>query len=241
MALCRRWTLWFGFISFKENVFGKCLPHQHFRRHAGAGKQMGIIKEYGVENAEKLSLANESVDIVFCKESYHHFPRPNIALYEMLRVAKDMVILIEPNDACTLQHPRLMIRNFLTRKFSGSAFFTKPASEFEPGGNFVYCLSKNELIKIAHGLSLKGFAWKGLNDCYIQGCEFEKKNEQNAVYKRTRKGIQTRDARVKWLPMFYDWVLITAVLFKTEIDSSLKQQMQAIGYQFESITPNPYL
>jgi hypothetical protein len=47
--------------------------------------------------------------------------------------------------------------------------------------------------------------------------------------------------KVKRFPMFYDWVMITAILFKSDIDSSLKQEMQAMGYQFESITPNPYL
>jgi SAM-dependent methyltransferase len=210
------------------------------------GKQKGIISDYGVENAENLSFANESFDIVFCKEAYHHFPRPMIALYEMLRVAKDMVILIEPNDACTLDagvllSPRSLIRKLLKRKSYGRNYFTKPASAFEPSGNFVYSLSKNELIKVAHGLNLKGFAWKGLNDCYIQGCEFEKKNEQNAVYKKMKKEIQISDAKVKRFPMFYDWVMITAILFKSDIDSSLKQEMQAMGYQFESITPNPYL
>lgn len=59
---------------------------------------LGIIKKFQVENAEKLTFENESFDYVFCKESYHHFPRPTIALYEMLRIAKKGVILIEPND-----------------------------------------------------------------------------------------------------------------------------------------------
>lgn len=52
-----------------------------------------------VENAEKLSSPNETLDFVLCKESYHHFTRPMLALYEMLRVATKAVVLIEPNES----------------------------------------------------------------------------------------------------------------------------------------------
>ena len=61
-------------------------------------KEEGFITEYKVENAESLSFDDNSFDFVFCKESYHHFPRPMIAFYEMLRVAGTAVIIIEPND-----------------------------------------------------------------------------------------------------------------------------------------------
>jgi len=61
-------------------------------------KEIGYIDDYSKENAEALSFSDEEYDFVFCKESYHHFPRPMIALYEMLRVAKTGIVLIEPND-----------------------------------------------------------------------------------------------------------------------------------------------
>ena len=61
-------------------------------------KEIGYINDYSKENAEALSFSDEEYDFVFCKESYHHFPRPMIALYEMLRVAKTGIVLIEPND-----------------------------------------------------------------------------------------------------------------------------------------------
>lgn len=51
-------------------------------------KEKGFIQDYQVENAEDLSLEDESDDFVLCKESYHHFPRTMVALYEFLRVAK---------------------------------------------------------------------------------------------------------------------------------------------------------
>ncbi len=62
-------------------------------------KDLGYITKYKVENAESLTFHDLTFDYVLCKESYHHFPRPMLALYEMLRVAKSGVLLIEPNDA----------------------------------------------------------------------------------------------------------------------------------------------
>ncbi|MEZ5593447.1 MAG: class I SAM-dependent methyltransferase [Gammaproteobacteria bacterium] len=62
-------------------------------------KNIGYINKYKLENAELLSFQDSMFDYVLCKESYHHFPRPMVALYEMLRVTKKGVFLIEPNDA----------------------------------------------------------------------------------------------------------------------------------------------
>ena len=61
-------------------------------------QEIGFIPDYRQENAEALSFQDAEFDYVFCKESYHHFPRPMLALYEMLRVAQKGVVLIEPND-----------------------------------------------------------------------------------------------------------------------------------------------
>src|SRR5213075_2707793 len=61
-------------------------------------KERGAIDDYRAENAESLSFVDEQFDFALCKEAYHHFPRPMIALYEMLRVARVGVVLIEPYD-----------------------------------------------------------------------------------------------------------------------------------------------
>lgn len=72
-------------------------------------KQEGMINSYSVENAEKLTFADNSFDFVFCKEAYHHFPRPAIAIYEMLRVAKQGIVLLEPIDRHILPWPQAMM------------------------------------------------------------------------------------------------------------------------------------
>jgi SAM-dependent methyltransferase len=49
-------------------------------------------------NAEDIDLPNESMDFVLCRQAFHHFPRPMIGFYEMWRVARLGVVLIEPAD-----------------------------------------------------------------------------------------------------------------------------------------------
>ncbi len=216
------------------------------------GKDLGFISRYGVENAEELSFHDSAFDIVFCKESFHHFPRPMIALYEMIRVSKHAVILIEPNDYHVLKHPisfaKSLVKWLLShlfwndryKNYNFSLFSCKPSS-FEKSGNFVYTLSKIELEKITHALNLKEFAWKGHNDYYTKGCEFERAEPYNKVFTQTKKNIKKMDKRCRWLPLFFDYNLITAVIFKTEIDKELKKEMQSFGYKFSEIKPNPYI
>lgn len=61
-------------------------------------KQLGLIKDYRVEDMEKLSFPDKSFDFVCCKDSLHHCLAPWQALYEMMRVARKGVFLIEPFD-----------------------------------------------------------------------------------------------------------------------------------------------
>lgn len=96
-------------LTVGDGRFGKD-AHQLAKRGARAvatdisdellklGKERGYITAYSRENAESLSFADGSFDYVLCKEAYHHFPRPPVALYEMLRVARQAVVLIEPHE-----------------------------------------------------------------------------------------------------------------------------------------------
>jgi ubiquinone/menaquinone biosynthesis C-methylase UbiE len=80
-------------LGFNEVLATDISPHL-----LDIAKSKGLIKDFKIENAEKLSFEDESFDYVFCKESLHHFPQPYKALYESLRCARKGLILIEPND-----------------------------------------------------------------------------------------------------------------------------------------------
>lgn len=105
--------------------------------------ERGFIPAYQAENAERMSFPDESVDFVLCKEAYHHFPRPPVALYEMLRVARRAVVLIEPID-----NPRLLdaAKRLVKRLIRGDR-----ETQFEPSGNFLYRLSLHEMEKADDG------------------------------------------------------------------------------------------
>jgi hypothetical protein len=72
---------------------------------------------YQKENGEKLSLPDHSFDLVLVKEGLHHLSRPVLGLYEMLRVCRQAVIIMEPFD-CLLG--RLFDRLGLSTRFEHS-------------------------------------------------------------------------------------------------------------------------
>ncbi len=72
---------------------------------------------YQKENGEKLSLPDHSFDLVLVKEGLHHLSRPVLGLYEMLRVCRQAVIIMEPAD-CRLG--RLLDRLGLGTRFEHS-------------------------------------------------------------------------------------------------------------------------
>ena len=122
------------------------------------------IKNFKVENAENLSFQDKSIDFILCKESYHHFPKPPIALYEMMRVAKQAVILIEPLDDNKLFNFFKKFIKFLIRGKKQADLV------FEPSGNFLYRISLKELKKTLCAIGGYNFAFKGINDFYIFNC-----------------------------------------------------------------------
>ncbi|HEY7568610.1 MAG TPA: class I SAM-dependent methyltransferase, partial [Gemmatimonadaceae bacterium] len=109
----------------------------------------GFIHKYRKENAEQLSFADGSFDFALCKEAYHHMPRPMLAVYEMLRVARRAIVLIEPDQTPVLVGPRLFIRRLLKAaliRVGFGRFFRDRSIRlidfggnwFEDAGNFGY-------------------------------------------------------------------------------------------------------
>ena len=51
-------------------------------------KEKGFINGFSRQNVEKMTFSDNEFDFTLCKHSYHHFPRPAIAFYEMLRASR---------------------------------------------------------------------------------------------------------------------------------------------------------
>jgi hypothetical protein len=104
----------------------------------------------------------------------------------------------------------------------------------------VYSLSIRETVRLCQGLNLPGFAWKGFNDEFVPGCEFEKAEPGNPMFERVQKTIAQRDRRCRWFPMFADYDIASVLIFKIEPDAGVKAELLADGYQFPKVHRNPY-
>lgn len=99
----------------------------------------GILQVPGfIEDNERLSLPDNAYDYVFIAASLHHLARPVAGLYELLRVAKYGLIVVEPNDS------------LLTRMATRLGL----ANETEESGNYVYRMSRHDVARIAKALTM---------------------------------------------------------------------------------------
>ncbi|MDD5005703.1 MAG: class I SAM-dependent methyltransferase [Candidatus Omnitrophica bacterium] len=88
----------------------------------------------------KIAFKDNAFDYVLIAASLHHLKEPIKGLYELLRVAKEGLIVIEPNDS------------WLTRLFEKLGW----AHEYETEhGNYVYRFSKRDVGKINKALFYK--------------------------------------------------------------------------------------
>ena len=201
------------------------------------GNKRGFIENFSEQNAEKLKFSDNEFDFVYCKESYHHFPRPAIATYEMLRVAKKGIILQEPVDNLFFEKFSQSLMHYV-KEFTKLALRKKQEKHaFEEAGNYVYTLSSRELQKYALGINCRFIAYKIQQDCYVKGVEFEKASSKSKLFKKIRRTIN-----------FYEFLyrlglvtsgIITGIILKTVPSDKLIKSLKNRGYKVEILPSNP--
>lgn len=203
-------------------------------------KENKLIEDFREENAEALSFGDNSFDFTFCKESFHHFPRPYIALYEMLRVSKYGVILMEPNENhdYPIEMVKMGLRN-MVKRIIGKKIYHPETWNFEISGNYIYQLSKLEMEKAALGLQLPVLAFSFSNDYYQDGVEFEKAVKGNKVFEKVKRKIALQDLQCRLGLRSY--INITAILFKEVPNDSLRRELIKNNFEFIDLPENPYL
>jgi len=195
------------------------------------GKEIGYIERYSKENVEALSFEDNSFDFVLCKETFHHLPRPYIGLYEMLRVSKIGVVLIEPYDRFTNASIIAEFANWILRKLKGEIH-----DLYEPSGNYKYSISKREIEKIALGLNLPYVTFKCINDYYRDGLGIEFETKNSRLLKKIKHQIYFRD--LLWKFRLFPPTYLVAAVFK--VDVKLKT-LSDDGYDIIKLRKNPYL
>jgi SAM-dependent methyltransferase len=195
--------------------------------------KLGYIHKYKKMNAEAILEEDNLFDFSFCKESYHHFPRPYIALYEMLRVSNRGVVLIEPQDNKTrlFDYFKKMIKTNL-RKDSNLNFELR-------GGNYIYRININELSKVMTAINLRYIAYKGLNDFYIPSLSGKSMKTLNKAKIITLLGIGIQNILCKLRLM--DYGLATVILFKNDVSNELLKNLSKKGFHIRKLPINPYV
>lgn len=193
----------------------------------------GYIKKYMAMNAEKITLPEDSVDFVLCKESYHHCPRPPIALYEMLRVTKIGVVLIEPLDNMKLFD---FAKNMLKKLLRGD---NENDLQFESSGNFLYRLNVRELEKLMTAMGSEVMAFKGINDFYHPRFNKGSVNAANFGFFVTKLGITVQNVLVKLGLLGYG--LGAAIVFKNRPSTIVIESLNNCGFRIIELPKNPYL
>ncbi len=194
-------------------------------------RQRGYITKYLVENAEALTARDDSFEFILCKESYHHFPRPAIAFYEMWRVASRAVVLIEPVDG----RPRVLNSfKWLVKKLLRG----DTTDQFEPSGNFLYRVNTREIEKMATALNGAYVAIKRYNDFYYAKASSDKYGSPTIGNVITQLGLFVQNILCQM--GLLNFGLATVVVFKQEIDQTLQTSLRQHGFVLSKLPKNPY-
>ena len=243
-------------IRIRNLGFRNALPTDIGDALLRRAKESGMIDEYAQENAESLSFADESFDLVFCKESYHHFPRPMLALYEMLRVARRAVMLIEPRDF-VIDHgptrstgPRKILSDLAVwirdrRRVphpplaKEQLYVVSGEAGYEETGNYGYSISSRELEKVALGLDLPALALKGLNDAFIPEGGFSLAEKDNPVFHEMKNAIEVADRKTDGGRSATS--MLMAIIFKVPPADEVRAFLDRHSWLIVDLPRNPYL
>jgi hypothetical protein len=191
----------------------------------------GEIKKFSQQNAEALSFGDDEFDFTFCKETLHHLPRPFVGLYEILRVSKIGVMLIEPYDR--LINPSFIERfNLWLLKMLKGPMHDK----YEPVGNYKYSFSLREFEKAALGLNYDLIAYKYMNDYFAAGIGIETEPVTSPVFKKVKNKIARRD--LLWKFRIFPPTYIVITILRKDLDTSFLTNK---GFSVQKLTKNPYL
>lgn len=194
----------FGHDALILNLFGlnKVTASNLDTTYLSLGAEMNKVCNYLQINAEKINLPDSCFNYVLCKEALHHMPRAYMAVYEMLRVAKDAVFLVEPLDTLIdYKKPTNSVvernlnknnsKNYYLTDFISYKWPSKDTTDshsyevftdwYEDGAfNYVYTLSEREVRKICYGLGLPGYAIYKFNDIYDPSLDKHKVSNVNS-------------------------------------------------------------
>lgn len=128
----------------------------------------GFVDDVADVDVERIPYTDSAFDLVIAKETFHHWPRPFLGLYEILRVSRKAIVLIEPYD-CISGAPKPYIDE------------NSYHDSYEEVGNYKYQISLREVIKASWALGLPCVAAKGFNDPYSPNRDFMSWKQEKSI------------------------------------------------------------
>jgi ubiquinone/menaquinone biosynthesis C-methylase UbiE len=192
----------------------------------------GYIKKFKAINAENIAEDDNSYDFVYCKEAYHHFPRPPIAFYEMFRVGKKAVILIEPQDT------RISLLNSI-KKLVKLTLRGDSSFEFETTGNYIFRVNIREIKKMMTSLNQSVIAYKKFNDFFHKSLAGKVSKGFSPAKLISLFGIKSQDLLCKL--GLLDYGLTVIIIFKGEVDQEKLKTLKKEGYKVSKLPVNPFI
>lgn len=199
----------------------------------------GLIDEYAAANVEALPFDDESFDYVVVKETLHHVQRPYLAVYEMLRVAREGIIIIEPHHSESVGLATFLkrtVRRLFARNAAGESV-NWPRTGFEESGNYLFRFQPFKLAQCMIAMGYTSLAYTYAHAAFEMGCAalrgaalesyIAKKRRQQAWRDRLR-GKESR-------------ALLVFAAFKQGLDAGVKSRLVEAGFQIPKIRANPYL
>jgi SAM-dependent methyltransferase len=186
-------------------------------------------------NAEDIGRPNESIDFVLCRQAFHHFPRPMIGFYEMWRVARVGVVLIEPADILPVrifERARTLAKRVLRGQRGDETLFEADAA------NFIYRLSLNEAWKAAVALQATSMFQRQFNHMYLQKVSAAKRTDPLMRFAYgTAIGLQNALCATGLM----SWGMGGVILLKATPTKDLSNQLQTCGWRSRPVPRNPYI
>lgn len=203
-------------------------------------QKRGYVDHVSKENAEALSFGDGAFDWAVAKEALHHMQRPYLALYEMLRVSKKGILLIEPHN----QQNYLRIKgvlSYLWKRLTGKQTERElgqtPLVSYEESGNYAYKFHPYELSQCALA---QGF----LHVAYTYAYYFYEKNypqirgeELQKLQTELRRKMAERDQQggLEARP------LLVFFIFKEPPTTEATDVLRRSGFRIPVFPRNPYV
>jgi hypothetical protein len=124
--------------------------------------------------------------------------------------------------------------------FNASSLSYSLASWEEGAKNYVYAVSRREMEKVALGLDCPHVVFKGINDHYVVGCEYEPADaDKSKVFNEMLETISMLDAACRSGNI--DYPVLMVGIYKTPLDTATREAYDRNGFEITDLPRNPYI